>query len=544
MTGQVTHESGTLTQPGSGTETKNAETNANAKGLGPEEFVQRSPAERPMNRVAASESPWTNSRFWLLQVVILALAMLRLAATVAFNLDTGSVALEFSTLAIFLVPVLYAALNYGMAGALFTASWVTLLALPRIVDATDDGNGVGAWAELGQVVLLLALAYLVGQRVTAERTARRSAEAAQRAHLTAEVLYRNLFDSNQAPILIVDGTGNVIEANASAQRTFTREASRARSDPSTLLDPPVRLVDMIGAIAAGQVLSQLIVEQLQGAPGDESRARDLEPTTVSREVDGKLVVFRPTATVLSQLDSKARMQVVFEDVTAETRRRDLMEAYAARVVLGQEEERRHIAQELHDGPVQTLIHLCRQIDEIVARNGSRPHGSSGLADLRVNVEETVAELRSIAKGLRPSVLDDLGLVASINQIVSEASDRQCFEASFGVTGAERRLPAAIELALFRIAQEALSNIERHASASRVAVGLSFDGESGVRLLVTDDGVGFDSRDSHEAADKGSLGLRGMTERARLIGSDLIFHSDQGTGTTVDVWVPSTIINQD
>ena len=359
------------------------------------------------------------------------------------------------------------------------------------------------------------------------------------------MLYRNLFDSNQAPILIVDGTGYVIEANASAQRTFTRGTSRARSDPSTPLDPPVRLVDMIGAIAAGEVLSQLIIEQLQGASCDEGRARDPEPATVSREVDGKLVVFRPTATVLSQLDSEARMQVVFEDVTAETRRRDLMEAYAARVVLGQEEERRHIAQELHDGPVQMLIHLCRQIDEIVAHNSSGSDGSSSFADLRANVEETVAELRSIAKGLRPSVLDDLGLVASINQIVSEAGDRQCFEASFGVTGAERRLPAAIELALFRIAQEALSNIERHASASRVAVGLSFDNGSGVRLLVSDDGIGFDAQDTHNAADKGSLGLRGMTERARLIGSEITLHSDPGTGTgtTVDVWVPATIINQ-
>ncbi len=537
----VARDGATLTQPDSGaTGTCVVATSPpGAGGLG-----QHPGAERATSRASAKETPWANSRFWLLQIIILALAMLRLAATVAFHLDTASVALEFSTLAIFLVPVLYAALNYGVAGALFTASWVTLLAIPRLVSAVDDHSGVGAWAEVGQIILLVALAFLVGQRVTAERDARRSAEAAQRAHLSAEVLYRNLFDSNQAPILIVDGTGHVIEANASAQHTFRRAASRARPDLSIPLDPPVRLVDMIGATAAGQVLSKLITEQLQNAPRDGAPVTDGGPTTVSREVDGKLVVFRPTATVLSQPDSEARMQVVFEDVTAETRRRDLMEAYAARVVLGQEEERRHIAQELHDGPVQTLIYLCRKIDEIVANDNAGLQGSSAFGDLRFIVEETVGELRSIAKGLRPSVLDDLGLVASINQIVSEASERHCFEASFGVTGAERRLPTAIELALFRIAQEALSNIERHASAHRVAVGLSFDGENGVRLLVTDDGIGFDSRDSHDAADKGSLGLRGMTERARLIGSDLTFHSDPGTGTTVEVWVPSTIINQD
>jgi signal transduction histidine kinase len=218
-----------------------------------------------------------------------------------------------------------------------------------------------------------------------------------------------------------------------------------------------------------------------------------------------------------------------------------MEAYAARVVLGQEEERRHIAQELHDGPVQTLIHLCRKLDEVSSRDEDpSPGGTLRLSDLRVIVEETVAELRSIARGLRPSVLDDLGLVASINQIVSEAGERQRFDASFGVTGPERRMAPAVELALFRIAQEALSNAERHASANRVAVGLSFD-DCGVRLLVTDDGVGFDIGDDHENADSGRLGLRGMTERARLIGSELTVHTGPGEGTTVDVRVPATII---
>ena len=99
---------------------------------------------------------------------------------------------------------------------------------------------------------------------------------------------------------------------------------------------------------------------------------------------------------------------------------------------------------------------------------------SQLSELREIVEDTVKELRSIAKGLRPSVLDDLGLVASIGQTLSEAADRRHFETTFGVTGQERRLPPPVELALFRIAQEAISNIERHAVARRVAVGLNFE----------------------------------------------------------------------
>jgi signal transduction histidine kinase len=105
------------------------------------------------------------------------------------------------------------------------------------------------------------------------------------------------------------------------------------------------------------------------------------------------------------------------------------------------------------------------------------------------------------------------------------------------------MPAPVELALFRIAQEAITNVEHHAGAGRLAVGLSFEA-GGTRLLVTDDGVGFQARDGAVASRSGSLGLPGMTERAHLIGSRLVIHSVIGGGTTVDVWVPSTIIDPD
>jgi signal transduction histidine kinase len=498
-------------------------------------IVPSRPAARDQTSVpkTTNQKPWTNSRFWILQFIILALYLIRLAATVAFHLDATSPAVEFSTVELFVVPVIYGTLNYGLDGALLTAGWVTMLAVPRFLTALANRNYVAAWAELAQVVLLDALAALVGQRVSSEQDARRIAESAQEAHLRAETLYRDLFYSNQAPILIVDGNGYVVEANASAQQTFAPPTNRGQT-----IGPPVRLVDMIGPVASSHILTRLISARLPLSTSQDDQPGDadlVEP--VAFEVRGHPVLYRPSATMLGGLGDGTRMQIVFEDVTAETRRHDLMEAFAARVVSGQEEERRHIAQEIHDGPVQSLIHLCRQIDSMDAAPDPK-HGGLRPSELRAIAEDTVAELRSIAKGLRPSILDDLGLVASINQILTEAGERQQFKTSFGVTGDERRLRPAVELALFRIAQEAISNIERHAEARQVAVGLSFD-EQGVRLLVRDDGVGFDTHADSGGASRESLGLPGMSERARLIRSRLRIHSSKGAGTTVDVWVPTT-----
>ena len=488
---------------------------------------------------SSPDRPWTNSGFWVLQLAVLALYLIRLAATVAFHFDATSLVLEFSTLALFIIPVVYAALNYGLPGALVTTGWITVLAVPRFISSVHTHQYVDAWAELMQVALLDVLAFLIGQRVSAERAARHLAETSREAHLQAEAMYRDLFDSNQAPILIVDSDGFVVETNAAAQRAFGRH-NTAPAD-----SVPVRLVEMIGPDAAARVLTQLLSWRLAAGAAIEASASDPERVEpLPFDIAGEHVLFRPTATMLGSSPGDQRMQVIFEDVTAETRRHDLMEAYAARVVLGQEEERRHIAQELHDGPLQTLIHLCRQIDEVEIAPTAAPmtEGVRPLAELRSIVEGTVAELRSIAKGLRPSILDDLGLVASINQMLTDAGERQRFETSFGVTGTERRLSPTLELALFRIAQEALSNVERHAAAHRVAVGMNFEA-GGLRLLVKDDGVGFATSVQPDGVRSPSLGLPGMTERAHLIGSRLVIHSDRGVGTTVDVWVPATILDR-
>ena len=487
------------------------------------------------------ERPWADSRFWLTQLVLVGLSLADLAVVVSGHLTATSPVNEYATVVLLLPPVVYAARRFGLSGGVATAWVATILAAPRFVAAADAGALSVSWVEVVEVVVVNVAAVAVGQRTTARRDAAALASAARQAHERAEARYRELFDSNQAPILIVDGAGVVVDSNPSARRLFPGIGA-----PGERAVQP-RLVDVIGADAAAYVLSLLVSTGGEPSPG----GTDEPVAPLALDAAGARVLMRPAVSPVGD-PGERRLQVVFDDVTAELDRQARTEAFAARVVLGQEEERRHLAQELHDGPLQSLIHLCRQIDQHRAHRQAasgvgdgteRPGGTDSgdtetpLDDLRSTAELVVAELRGIAKGLRPSILDDLGLEASISQLLAEAGARTGIETTLGVTGTPSRLPPPVELALFRIAQEALSNAERHASATRVAVGLDF-GPSGVRLLVTDDGTGFEPGSPTPARGGSSLGVPGMAERAALMGATLTIHSAPGSGTTVDVRVPA------
>ncbi len=478
-------------------------------------------------------APWRHSAFWLLQLVVLALFLVRLATVVAFHLQAGSVATEYTVAPLFLVPVVYAALSFGFVGALITSGTVAVMSLPQIVLAATGGERASAAVQVAQVAILAATAALVGQWVTSERRARLIAESAREDHERTEHLYRELFTSNLSPILIVDLEGRVVDMNPAAHRLF--DAGRTELPDGAL----PRIVDIVGPEAARVVLTELV-----SPASDAGGARESSGDPVVVPTDAGPLVLRPTATRLRRAGIDQGLQVVFSDVTAETLRRQRTEAYAAYVLEGLEDERRHIAQELHDGPVQALIHLCRQIDAAgydgpgtapVGR--ARPAGETGrpgtMAELREIAESTVAELRGIARGLRPPVLDDLGLAASIRQLVSDASDRSGVIGTFTVRGGERRLPPGVELTLFRITQEAVSNIEHHAHATTFDVELDLSGTE-LRLAIRDDGVGFSPGDAGRRTGDASMGLAGMSERARLIGGTFEVESRPTHGCIIRV----------
>lgn len=205
-----------------------------------------------------------------------------------------------------------------------------------------------------------------------------------------------------------------------------------------------------------------------------------------------------------------------------------------RLVQAQEEERKHLARELHDELGQSLSHTlltiesaCRTCVEM------RTHCCEVKADIR----KLIDDVRRLAWNARPSILDDYGLDKALAQLVNETAKRADFRLDYQYVAApdRPRLEGAIEVTLYRIAQEALTNVVRHAQASQASVVLIHHGHE-VRLIVEDDGRGL-TPPPEGAPARTPLGLAGMHERAALAGGQLTIDSAAGTGTTVRVKIP-------
>ncbi len=219
-------------------------------------------------------------------------------------------------------------------------------------------------------------------------------------------------------------------------------------------------------------------------------------------------------------------------------RNEELRAYAAYVIHAQEEERQRIARELHDGTIQSLILLCRQLDSPQGISESKSSSLNNvLREARVTAEEIVNELRDVTKALRPPILDDLGMVTSIRRLLVDFAERTKIKGQLKVSGEERRLPSDAELGMFRIAQEALRNVERHAEATRVTLTITFAKDE-ARLRIIDNGVGFSTASvSADVTASGQMGLLSMQERAESLGGKLEIQSNPGNGTRVIVSVP-------
>ena len=213
--------------------------------------------------------------------------------------------------------------------------------------------------------------------------------------------------------------------------------------------------------------------------------------------------------------------------------------YIIVITQAQEEERRRLARELHDETIQDLIALDQRVQMLQMQPpASRQVLREALADLRRSLQETVAKVRWLTRGLRPVYLEDLGLVPALEMLVRDARQQTGLDIEFALVGDPCRLPPEAELAVYRIVQESLTNVARHARARHAWVRVSFDDTYRLRVEVRDDGVGFEppERPSDLSA-RGHFGIMGMYERAEALGGRLSVESRPGTGTTIRLDLP-------
>lgn len=212
-----------------------------------------------------------------------------------------------------------------------------------------------------------------------------------------------------------------------------------------------------------------------------------------------------------------------------------LRGYIGVMTRGLEEERRRLARELHDDTLQSLIALNQRIQLTkLSLNGGAALNS--LDEIQSITENTIRDLRRVTSALRPIYLEDLGLVAALEMLARETQQLHELEIHFERRGAERRLSPEVELALYRMVQEELSNVVRHANASKASVLISFSKDH-VKVDVKDNGRGFEVPESPSAfAPRGHYGLLGLFERAELIRAEFSITSrlDQGTHITITV----------
>jgi len=265
------------------------------------------------------------------------------------------------------------------------------------------------------------------------------------------------------------------------------------------------------------------------------------PIQVRQEVVGVMVVFKPdvevvddkTRSLLVAVCSQSGISVSNARLWDELKRKETIRArLLARVVTAQEQERARISRELHDETGQALTALLVQL-KVLERLPNEQAVAAHAFELRKIVLATLEEVRRLARDLRPAMLDDLGLVPTLDWHIRTFNRNTGLQINFEADVPESfRLPAPFELALYRVVQEALTNVARHANATRASIKLH-EKNGLVCLIVEDDGCGFDVNATLAAQDRG-VGLPGIAERVELIGGTLTLESSAGLGTRLCV----------
>lgn len=410
-------------------------------------------------------------------------------------------------------------------------AWMIALRLQDALaygEISPDGTDLGQW-------LPLAAEDLPGGVLVIDGTGRVLARSAQEgpANVLDEPGIRQALRQQTGAVVVDAGTPSLILSFADVPGTDWQVIVRAQV--AELVGPILRLSSFgpIAAVIAG-ALSLLMLTF-----GWRTIAHPLQQLSqAASEVFGG-----HHAAIHQKIEGVTEVEELHHALTEMVERLEGYQAgvldYVDAMTKGQEEERARLARELHDGPVQSLIAMNQRLEMASQKIASGDGGNSvgSLEQLRAAGVKVIEDLRRIIGALRPAYLEDLGFVPALDVLVRSANARTDAQVMLRVGKGERRLTPDVELAAYRITQEALNNALQHADAEHITVTVRYD-EDEVALEIADDGIGFGPAvrlDSYTR--EGHFGLVGLQERARHLGGSLSVDSQVGRGTIVQVRLP-------
>ena len=464
-----------------------------------------------------------------------------------------------------LLPVIYAGLVFGIRAGLVCLGITIAILLPRVFLISPSFPD--ALLETGGIVIIGGLVNIWFEKYRKER------ERRQQTLTELEGAHQQL----QSQVQVIENREKRLEA-LNAISAAISQSLETKAVLDVAVDKVVEILDLEAASAflLNEETHELELETYRGVSKEEAKdivwlnlgkeeklgaaltvplkAKDervgaLTVATrssrqfVEEEVDLLTTIGRQIGMAIdnARLYQKQRMMAeqIARDAIMEKQMQENLRFYLQQVTRAQEEERNRIARELHDDTAQELVVLTRKLDRIISSTPEIPmQKRSCLEEIRLHADEILDGIRRFSQDLRPSILDDLGLVPALEWLTADVTNNFGITVGFGLLGSPHRFPPETELVLFRIAQEALRNVCKHSKASRAWVSLEFT-DNKVALTVKDNGKGFmpPSRIG-DLASTGKLGLTGMQERTQLINGEIKLESEPGKGTTVTVEVPS------
>ncbi len=422
---------------------------------------------------------------------------------------------------LYLAPIIWGSSLFGRRGGIVISFVAVTLMLPYVIflssSPLDDVFEITAVFIMGNI-----MAITIGA-VHKERARRIQLETTQEQLKASEERYRGLFENALDAIWIHDFEGNILTANESASRLsgYTRKELGK-----------MNIRDFLSAESLK--LAHEIRHKLQ-TPGSVEQPYEQK---LIRKDKGEATIQLVTSLVYSRGEPVA-FQHIARDVTEQKKLQENLRFYSQQVTRILENERERTRREVYDEVIQLLTVHARHL-EILANSdeGISENNRNLINDLLKQTDNLVRKLRSLGSDLRPPELDLLGLLPALKSLSAKVAERSGILTKVRVIGAERRLPAETELALFRITEEALKNAWRHSGAPEVDIIVEF-GEQITGVTISDNGKGSNlPRTISDLVREGKLGLADMQERALLVGATLTIQSQPNKGTSITLKMPA------